>query len=444
MRLTIPERRVLEIWRDALQKRKDLVTAETGPVNIVYAGRFNDGRGADLRDAVVATDRGLLQGDIEIHVNSSDWWAHGHHEDRAYNSVVLHVVYRHDAGRETVLQNGLEIPTLALEEYAEEQPGDRITSAFTPIAAGACRATPELADRCLDEAGDARFYTGAARFQREIIRLGPEQALYAGIMTALGYSKNKAPMAELARAAPLADLEKIVGEDGTDGEGRLRLQARLLGAAGLLPSQRPRGRPTAGPPDEYERTMEQFWEKSGLTARMCRDDWVFFKVRLGNYPVRRIAAMGALLARHSGSGILQALLESLENAERDARSLEEALLVPADGYWERYADFAIPLPGRAALLGKERAGEIIINALLPFYAAYARLRPAAGLAEKAYEIFSRYRAPAENSLEKHMRRQLGIAAATVATARRRQGLIHIYKTLCTQGRCGECPLGNRA
>ena len=75
-----------------------------------------------------------------------------------------------------------------------------------------------------------------------------------------------------------------------------------------------------------------------------------------------------------------------------------------------------------------------------FYIAYSQAMLQPELEQKAFDIFRHYPAPAENSLEKHMRKQLGIPPSTAATAQKRQGLLHIYKTLCTQGKCNICPL----
>ena len=103
--------------------------------------------------------------------------------------------------------------------------------------------------------------------------------------------------------------------------------------------------------------------------------------------------------------------------------------------------FTLPLKGAApALVGKERAGEIIINIILPFFAAFSQFTKQPELEENTLEVFQHYRAPAVNSLEKHMIQQLGTGLKTAATAQRRQGLLHIYKTCCIRGRCKECVL----
>ena len=162
----IPESRVAAIWQSPVQNRTDLKTVYNEPVRIIYPGRPNDGRGADIKDAVIATPQGILKGDIEFHVKSSGWRLHGHHEDPAYNSVILHIVRQDDAGRETTLQNGETMPTLALDSYTEAQAGRRVTSAFTPVFPMACRGKPETVTALLDEAGEARLRAKTANFPR--------------------------------------------------------------------------------------------------------------------------------------------------------------------------------------------------------------------------------------------------------------------------------------
>jgi hypothetical protein len=118
------------------------------------------------------------------------------------------------------------------------------------------------------------------------------------------------------------------------------------------------------------------------------------------------------------------------------------LLVGAEEYWAGHMDFRLPA-GRVvpALLGESRAEVIVVNVLLPFAAAWGEAASRPGLAEKAREMYRRYPALAENALEKHMRRQLGISRCPVSSARRQQGLLHFYKTLCSQGKCLKCPFG---
>lgn len=52
-------------------------------------------------------------GNVELHVRSSEWHAHGHSDDPAYDNVALHVVL--DEDRPVVRQNGERIPCLELK-----------------------------------------------------------------------------------------------------------------------------------------------------------------------------------------------------------------------------------------------------------------------------------------------------------------------------------------
>ena len=198
MPTAITEKRVLEIWQNSLQNRKDLLTEENESVRIIYPGRRNDDRGADFKDAVIATGRQQIKGDIEIHVKASSWWAHGHHRDPAYNRVILHVVYRNDSEKAIVLQNGSSAPTLALHDYIKTDDRPALPPAM-PCRNAFYRGNMSFIGRMLDEAGEQRFLARAVYFKQAITQAGPGQAFYRGIMTALGYSKNKQPMEELAQ-----------------------------------------------------------------------------------------------------------------------------------------------------------------------------------------------------------------------------------------------------
>jgi len=444
-----PERRVLEIWQDYLPGRTDLVTEDNEPVGIVYAGRPNDDRGADLRDAIIATRQGLLKGDIEIHVKSSSWWGHHHHKDPAYNRVILHVVFWNDAATAVVLQNGHKVPTLALHKFIEVH-RDRYVAPVCPsvITLMPCRNTVHRWDSSfmggvLEEAGEQRFLSRVKDFQEALSRAGAGQTLYEGIMVALGYARNKDAMAALARRMPLHRLEATASGRMPDTECLAGYQARLMGMAGLLPSQQAGWRPTYKIADEWVDKLEKAWADGGETAAMSADDWRFFKVRPGNYPSRRIAAMSYLLLYGRGKGLLVGLMNSLDEAAVDVeyRCLEECLLVGAADYWGRYLDFGLPA-GRVvpALLGRERAADIVVNVLLPLADARGQAEAHPELSEKAFDIYRRYPALAENTIEKHMRRQLGLGRYLVNTARRQQGLLHIYKTRCSQGKCQDCPM----
>jgi hypothetical protein len=448
----IPERWVVEIWQNHLLGRTDLVTEEGEPITVIYPGRANDDQGADLLDAVVMTGQGLVRGDIEVHVKSSSWWAHRHHQDPIYNRVILHVVLWHDTEKATNLQNGQKVPTLALHKFIRNQTDRHASAAYPSASSMPCRNAINrwntgVMGEILDIAGEERFLAKADDFQMALAQTGASQSLYQGIMGALGYTKNKYSLAELAQRMPLRRLESVTSVKTSNAECLAQQQALLLGMAGLLPSQRSKRYRVGRPGDEWVNKLEKMWASSRQTATMSEDDWHLFKVRPSNFPTRRIAAMSYLLLRYRYKGILEELVNKLGEAPADTgyHGLERALRVTTDGYWANHLDFGLPsrrsIP---ALLGEGRAADIVVNVLLPFAVALGRLTAQPELAIKAFDLYRHHPRLAVNTVERHMRNQLGISRYLVNSAQRQQGLIHIYKTLCSQGKCDHCPIGGAA
>lgn len=418
---------LVDIWQ---RQRLDgaLLTEEGEPFRVIYPGRANDEAGADLRDAVISTTRGLIKGDIEVHTRSSYWQAHHHHRDPAYNSVILHVVYRHDSRVAASLQSGKSVPTLVISRFINERP--------LQISEGEpCRAAHRAGGDGLDRAGEARFRAKAAGFQKELGQTGAAQVLYAGIMGALGYTRNKWACLELARRVPLEALNF----DGTYEEECLaRQQAWLLGTAGLLPSQR------SGPgridQHSWPARLERLWVEADYTKVMPETDWHLLKVRPNNSPQRRIAAMSYLLLRYRKSGILSAILGRIRDVTADSGcGLRETVKLSATGYWADHSDFGLTMP-ETALIGDGRAAEIVVNVLLPFAAAWGRLNDEPGLIAKAVALYRGYPRLAVNSIEDRMRRQLGLERGLVNSAQRQQGLLYIYRVFCSQAMCPSCPI----
>ena len=133
-------------------------------------------------------------------------------------------------------------------------------------------------------------------------------------MGALGYAKNKLPFLELARRLPVHILETMAQNKAPDEKLLARLQARLLGTAGLLPSQRQDRHQEKGPDDRLVDTLERLWASFHLSEAMPPDAWDMFRVRPANFPARRIAAMSHLVLRCREKGILAETVNIIQGA----------------------------------------------------------------------------------------------------------------------------------
>jgi hypothetical protein len=441
----IPERVVVERWQQ-LTDRVDLTTTDGELIRIIYPGRKNDGRGADFRDAVIATSQGIIRGDIEVHVKSSDWQAHRHHQDPAYNRVRLQVVLWHDGEAATNLQNGKTAPILAIDKYLKDtiSPGTRLIP--SPASLPCCKTINSLAAdalaKLLDCAGEERFRGKATRFQAQLSQIEASQCLYQGIMVALGYAMNKQPMLKLASSLPLNQLQSVIGDKISDQERLAWLQALLLGTAGLLPSQR-YDRRRGYEDDRWLNQLEELWAACGHSQAMSEDEWQLFKVRPNNFPQRRIAAMSYLILRYRKRGTVAEVVDMIKGApiNRGYLRLEQGIIVTADGYWASHFDFGPDYrTNNPTLIGRWRAADIAVNVLLPFALVWGKLNCQPEVERKAVELYRDYPRLAANTLERHMIKQLRLNRSLVNSAQRQQGLIHIYNTLCSQGRCNCCQL----
>ena len=278
----------------------------------------------------------------------------------------------------------------------------------------------------LERAGDERLLRREAVFSEELEVAEPGQVLYRGIMTALGYSKNKVPFLKLSQRLPLAELEGI-GRDGRpDADFRFEVAACLVEAAGLdlADCNRHGG-------------CRQDLDRGGL-APMQGSEWEKLRARPQNSPRARITAMSHLLARYRSQGLFRGLLGVVRDApqERAKVHFETALLVAADG---SPAGRSAQAKGR--LLGRERAADIVVNVLLPFASAFGRASGQPELSRKAALLYRGWPRLGMNCLERHMSAQAGLTRGIVNSARRQQGLIEIYSRLCREGKCPECFLG---
>ena len=71
------------LWENRLLS-KDLTTIDGEEVGIINVGVRNHDAGPDYLDARIRIGSTLWVGHVEMHVNTSDWFKHGHQDDAAY------------------------------------------------------------------------------------------------------------------------------------------------------------------------------------------------------------------------------------------------------------------------------------------------------------------------------------------------------------------------
>jgi hypothetical protein len=357
------------------------------PLTVLYRGLRGRGPGPDFRDAVIGAPWGTLRGDVELHVRSSDFRRHGHHLDRAYDALALHLVFWADAGEDTELASGRRVPVAALAPWLERRSGQIRRWLQRPaLWREPCRdALPRLGApavaAALDRLGDIRFRRRARELRRAAAEGDGEQALWAAILEALGYGGNREPFRLLAGRLPWRGLRARL----------LALPVELRWPAALATLR-----------EEARRPPALAFRTAGL--------------RPGNKPLRRLEAAAGLAARYAESGLVAALSGV---AALDGRGAVSALSVR---------------DGERALIGRGRALELLCNAVLPFLASSERDIGASG----ALALYRSLPRPSRYGAVHHLDEAL--AGGPAIEARRQQGMLFLLRGYCTRGRCGSCPL----
>jgi len=363
------ERHLQCLWYDEHYRPPCFPLTGGETVRILDPGEWNLEAGPDFLNATLLIQPGdrWLRGDIEVHVHPSDWDAHGHQADPAYERVVAHVTWFSGPPPRSLPAHVLP---LALAEPVAAMPGLSLDDidlkayphAALPATPRPCEARfkndPDRARALLAAAGHYRLQLKAARLRARLAQTGDRhQLFYEEVMAALGFKHNQTPFRLLARLLPVASL----------GVSRETAYARLLGAARLLPQPEAAADPES---QRFIRTLWDLWWRESSAELPDGVMWRLHNLRPQNAPVRRLAAAACLF---SGMFTVRHELDRLPAtgcAAWHAQALG-CLTTRCDWpFWNNRLTLAsAPERKATALLGASRAAAIVTNVLLPFAAA---------------------------------------------------------------------------
>ena len=459
-RTSIAEKFLYHIWDAGHLRMNDLYTTNSERLEIISKGRWNVDTGPDFKGALIKLNGQLLKGDVEIHVQENDWYAHGHHRDPIYDNVILHaVLWTTENAKQACTKSGKLIPTLILSDFLDESIGRLQTHVDTEPQPSLTKPKACLLNRkpefqiisLLEHWGIERLRLKKERFQEETDYFSFNQLLYQGFMEALGYSVNRRPFLKLAFKLPL-DLIIPHLKSRDDLQALKLAQALLFGAAGLLVEDSQGDSETKA----FHAELWPIWQKFRRMYHiqpMLPEEWQFFRLRPNNFPTMRLAGMASLLVKYAHQGFLKPILHIFQTpelkTEKICSELQNCLIVSSFEFWLTHYRFDVDgsvksrHPGN--LIGKEKAREMVVNVVLPVIFAYAEQTGDHELLNRLKEVYLCFPLLEENKITREMKKQVLITNKTspkiINTACRQQGLIHIYKCFCQNWQCETC-VGN--
>jgi hypothetical protein len=422
-----PERLLQQVWYHQRLLRDRLTTLDGRRVQVLHPGFWSHEGGPDFWKAIIQFEsEAAISGDIEVDLHSSGWHAHGHDTNASFKGVVLHVVWE-GAGIKG-------IPTLAIKELLDAPMSELVAWVGTESGKGfpaeltgqCCAPLRDLPEKRLQallyEAARVRLESKAAQFESRARQAGWEQALWEGLFRGLGYKHNVWPMLRVAelrsRLAPIKPkLEPIA------------LQARLFGAAGLLPHEVQRESS-----HDYFRQLWDYWWREREMFEDCvlpRTLWHFHGLRPANHPQRRMA-----LAAHWWT--TNKLMNDLAKWDGTPEGLLRILQAPEDVFWSWHWTLRSQrLRSAQPLLGPARLTDLAINVVLPWLWARETDRRA-----EFEERYFEWPAGEDNALLRLARqRLLGTTSPKIlCNAAAQQGLLQIVRDFCEHSNalCENC------
>jgi hypothetical protein len=411
------------IWKFRLFDHKELFTQTGEVLEVLLPGEYNTNSGPDFFNARVRIGGTEWAGNIEIHTKASDWNKHGHQQDKAYENIVLHVVYEND---DPVMgHDGKPVPAIVLKGRVDEElvkKYDLLKQNRGWIPCGEqVRQVPEITrNTWLERMVVERLLRKSASIEEGLRwnRNSWEETFYQQLARSFGFQVNAEPFMLLARSLPSLVLAK-------HKSSLLQIEALLFGQAGLLDQHFT---------DNYPRQLQNEYaflqRKLGLVP-IAPHLWKFMRMRPSNFPTIRIAQFAQLV--HRSSHLFSKVIEA-DSAEQ-LQSLFEA---KASGYWDTHYTFDKVSASREKYLGVDSVNNILINTVAPFLFVYGKQQDDERFSDRSLRLLQSI--PGESNTIISNWEKLGMP---VDTAWSTQALLQLKNEHCVNKRCLQCAIGNR-
>jgi hypothetical protein len=362
-------------------------------IQVLKPGTRNREDGPDFQQSRLMMDGLEWFGSVEVHVRSSEWWQHKHHQDPAYEGVILHVVweedrpvYRGDGSRIPALELKNRIPFSLLLNYRKFIGRKELLPCAGLL--GQVSVTEKI--WVMENALAERLSRKANEFKKLHASAGFDHVRSAAMLLArcLGTGGNEDPMEYLVRQLP----GNFLRAGGKDADARLEF---LLVLAGFEPEA-----------IEPEQGLNSRQLMAALNMKSHPIIWKKSGRRPVAFPEIRVRLLSSML------GFLSEWVEDLFSE-----------------------DFVAFLSRRGVNLSGEMAAHLKINFQSPVRMAGLFYGVTVGGSDCAEELT---RLPAEKN---RVSRQLEEAGFPMESAAHSQGAKELLENWCRRKRCMECRIG---
>lgn len=411
------------LWRAKKISQNDLITTDGQSIDVMDFGHYNTEAGPDFLNARIKIDGTLWAGNVEMHVFSSDWHKHRHQNDKAYENVILHVVYEHDIP--VTLKNAVHpLPVLELKGKIPKSFLQNYQFLMNSKDSIPCRSCVKTID--YSRVQWWKYALAIERLQRKSLYIKDileksqgdwEETCYIAMARYFGASSNTLPFEMMASHTPYSLIMK-------NKDKKLSLEALFFGQAGML---------HADYQDAYFRSLKEeyvFLQRKYQLNPIDPVLWKFGRLRPVNFPTVRIAQFAGFLHR---SGFLFSEIREAEN-NTEIRSLFQS---DTDPYWTTHYTFGKESSSLSKAISPAFTNILIINAVTPILYLYGKMTDQQKYIDKAVTFLEETQA--EKNRITQMWTSLGME---IRSALDSQAWIELKTQYCQEFRCLSCRIGH--
>ncbi len=408
------------LWKLKKFQISNLHTTNLQPITIIHSGEYLQLAGPDFFNAQIIIENQKWAGNVEIHLQSSDWYVHHHEKDEAYDNVILHVVWKHNV--RIFRKDNTEIPTLELKNFVGQETLSRYQSLVVPKTWLYCENQFNQLPSFIIRNWKERLFFERLERKSELIDFVLEQTnndweatLFCLLAKNFGLNTNGAVFFKMALSIPFSILRKE--SDTTES-----IEALLFGLSGLLNDEKE---------DVcYSRLKAKFnylVQKHQLVLPIL-EPIQFFRLRPDNFPTIRLSQLANLYGTHLN------LFSKILDANSIAL-LYQIFQVSASPYWQNHYQFDHASKTRKKSLTKSFIDLIIINTIVPIQFAYAKSLGKENI-EEGILLLESIKAEQNSTIQKF--KTIGIVAENAFES---QSLLQLKNEYCSKSRCLECDIG---
>lgn len=412
------------VWEKQLFVTLTMYTEQKHTLSVIHTGQWSTLAGPDFFYAQILLDGQRWAGNVEVHLQSSDWYRHHHERDSRYDNVILHVVWEYD----TPVYNsrGSEIPTLVVAKYVQTGVIQRAEELFAPKSTINCQRllknalTPVYWHKWMETLYVERLQDKTLQIEQLLqeTTFNWNQVLLCLVAKSFGLNMNGDAFFDLAKALPIQLLFK-------EGDELINIEALFFGMAGFLNEDNDRI-------DRYYEELVKRWKFYQHKYQLLpRNDKAmhFFKLRPANFPTIRLAQLSSwfFYQKHN----FYQLWES-----RDQSTLLKLVDATVSPYWETHYTFdkqSKPHKKRLTLAFKEL---VLLNTIIPLQYVWASYKNAVDDVERIIEMSSFLQAES-NAITDLFKRE----GVEIQNANDSQAIIQLKKKYCDLNRCLSCAIG---